>query len=755
MALLLTLVVLPLQGQEQARRILVRDAETEEPMMGVVLRTPDWSGVTDGEGVARIPIRYSRGRGILRATFVGYETVELQLPIREDFVLTLHPSRQLLEAVEVVTQRSSKGRAMVGDVLSAESLHRTIRLDLTDALQGVKGLSSIRTGTGEGVPVIHGLSGNRILLVQNGVRQEAQQWNADFGSRLHAGHAGQITVLKGAESVRYGSDALGGVIVVESPLLPYGGRTSGRVGLGYGTNGRSYGGDFALEGSPLRSLAYRIQGAYSRSGDKSSAHYLLNNTGGESLDVDLNVGWKGAKSLVELFYNVADHTDGIYFGAQMGSVDLLKERIKIGRPVETTPFTYQIEYPKHRSVHHNLRLRAEYRSEPIGQIAMRLAYQRDRQREYHFRRMDRSGIPSVSLTLDNLQGDLTWSKSYASHWSSEVGTGVTYINNYNQPGTGVVPLIPNYVSLSGGLYGVQKYHTERLSLEVGARIDGLYLNASGIDLYSRPYGGERRYLNATAMVGAHYHFLPSLSATTQLGSAWRAPHVAELWSEGLDAAGGLYLRGDDSLESERALKWITSVDYTSTTLKASIEGYLQWIGGYIYKAPTGEFFPVISGVYPLFQYRQTGAVLRGLDAEVEWHPCELLSYRVMGGMIWASERSTGRYLPYIPPFRLSQTLQLTLPYHRTTTTLGISHHYVAEQKRFDPEQDLIPYAPPAYHLFSLEAGTRIPLRGEQSIGLTLSVSNLLNKEYKEYTNLSRYYAHDLGRSVELGITYNF
>lgn len=721
-------------------------------MPGVILRAEGWTAVTDLAGGATLPARLQSGS--LEGTFVGYDPFRLALPLRRDTTILMHPSEEMLESVDVVAAAQPKSRAMVGEVLSSDDLERTLATDLTDLLMSVKGVSRIGTGAGEGVPVIHGLSGNRILIVRNGIRQEAQQWNPDFGTRLHAGHAGLITVLKGAESVRYGSDALGGVIVVDSPLLPYGKRTSGRAGASYGTNGRAYGADFALEGSPVKPLAYRLQLSLARHGDRSTAHYLLNNTGAKGLDIDLDLGWRGKQGAIELFYNLSDHTDGIYFGAQMGSVDLLKERIEMGRPVETDPFSYRIDFPRHRSLHHNLRLLGEYRSETLGTFALELAYQRDRQREYHFRRMDRSDIPSVSLTLDNLQADLSWTKSHGSHFASELGLGGGYTNNYNQPGTGVVPMIPNYVQLSGGLYGVEKYHTDRLSLELGARLDGLYLNAAGIDLYSRPYGGERRLINLTAMAGAHYDLLPRLALTTQLGSAWRAPHVAELWSEGLDAAGGLYLRGDDTMKSERALKWITSVDYTTATLRLSVEGYLQWIDGYIYKAPTGEFFPVISGVYPLFRYRQTGAFLRGIDAELQWQPTDRLDYRLMGGMIRANERSTGRYLPYIPSFRLSQTLTAHLPW-AVATSVALTHQYVAEQKRFDPEQDLIPFAPPAYHLLSLEAGTTLPLHGEQSLSIALSVSNLLNTEYKEYTNLSRYYAHDLGRDLRVVLTYYF
>ena len=422
------LTLLTLSAAAQSWRVTVLDAEDRQPLPGVILRLGRHTYLTDGAGLALVPTVAGQGGGRLVGSFVGYEPFSIPVESLRDTTVYMRPAREVLDAVEVVAQRTPKARTMVGDVITSDDLHRTIRQDLTDALTMVKGVSSISTGSGEGVPVIHGLSGNRILIIRNGVRQEAQQWNVDFGTRLHAGHAGMITVLKGAESVRYGSDALGGVIIIDSPLLSYGEQTTGRIGTEYGSNGRSLGADFALAGSPLSSVAYRIQAAYATAGDRSTAKYLLNNTGSRSGDLDLSLGWRGEKGLVELFYNLSDHDEGIYFGAQLGSEDLLRERIKLGRPVETSPFSRSIAFPRHRSIHHNLRLRGEYRSDHLGTLALCLAYQRDRQREYHFRRMDRSSIPSVSLTLDNAQGDLTWSKSYGP-WSSEVGSGVTYSNN--------------------------------------------------------------------------------------------------------------------------------------------------------------------------------------------------------------------------------------------------------------------------------------------------------------------------------------
>lgn len=747
-------------GTARAQRIQVLDDENGAPLQGVLVAAKQHRTGTDSGGYATLPGDLAASDSIT-LSFVGYEARTLtrsQLDaLTPPRVVRLKFATKTLRGVSVETAGTPLRNTTVGEAISLDDLNRHIDTDLGGILAGTKGISLISSGTNSSSPVIHGMSGHRILIVNNGVRQEYQQWNHHFAPLIDMHAAGEVAVLKGAESVRYGGDALGGVIVVNEAPLPYGTTgLAGTIGTHYASNGHAIGGSGELEGTLGRSgsLVYRVQVGYSNAGDRSTAHYLLNNTGSRELSTQATIGWQKPEYGMELTYSLIRHREGTFFGAKMGSAELLKERLQIGRPLEVAPFSRAIAYPLHEAQHHYVRAKAFWQTPTLGHLELLLAYQQDRQNEYHIRRMNRSNIPSVALTLDNVQGDLVWKKAYHSSWSSEVGVHGAYINNHNRPGTGVVPLIPNYVEATGGLYGIQKYHATNWGTELGARVDGLYLNASGIDAYSRHYGGERRYTNATYALGAHYHISDALHLRTQLGTAWRAPHVGELWSDGVDASGGIYLRGDSTMHSERSTKWIASLTYQTKTLEVSAEGYLQWVDGYLYREPTGETFTVVSGAYPLFQYRQTSAALHGADLSICWSPLSYLTYRALTGMIWACERSTGRYLPYIPPFRFSQELEVTLPFLEKSY-LTLEHRYVAQQKRFDPETDLVPYAPPAYHLVGLRGGTRIPLKGEQALEILLQVDNLFNKEYKEYTNLARYYAHEAGRDIKVALRYHF
>ena len=125
-------------------------------------------------------------------------------------------------------------------------------------------------------------------------------------------------------------------------------------------------------------------------------------------------------------------------------------------------------------------------------------------------------------------------------------------------------------------------------------------------------------------------------------------------------------------------------------------------------------------------------------------------------MIWAREMPSHTYLPYIPSFRLTHSLTWSLPFLKAfAPTIGLTHRFVAKQTRFNPATDLIATSPDAYHLMGFEVSFSVPMREGQSFRFGLMGDNIFNREYKEYTNRSRYYAHDMGRDVRCMITWNF
>ena len=454
----------------------------------------------------------------------------------------------------------------------------------------------------------------------------------------------------------------------------------------------------------------------------------------------------------------------MFYGSHIGNLDDLLCRFEIGRPLTTYPFSYTINAPKQKVVHHLLKAKAFYYLPFGGKLTAQYAFQKDIRQEFSLRRMDRTRIPALNMELTTHTFDIDWEHSYE-RWQTMIGGSFGKQDNYNQPGTGVVPVIPNFASLSYGAFGIQRYDYQKWLAEVGLRYDYKYLNADGYDMYSQRYGGEHQFHNITYSAGMLYRCHRWIDLSTNVGVAWRAPHVNELYSSGLHHGAGTYDLGDETLQSETGIKWLTSFAYKHPKLSLNVDMYLQWIKNYIYDYPTGEVRTLFSGVYPIFQYTQADAFFRGVDLEarlllIKWHRLSdhELSYELKSSVVFANEMQTKRYFPFIPAPRVSQQLKWNVDRNGRLLrnfTVGIGHTFVAKQTHFEPSQELVSTTPDAYHLFEANIGTTLKIGDQQTLGIRVSAENLLNTEYKEYTNRFRYYAHDLGRNVFVRLNYNF
>ena len=737
------------------------DAETLLPIREATLSIGDNVLASDSSGIVKLP-QNIRKNETLKVSSLGYKTLVLHpqdiMLQNGSYVVALTPETKHLNEVLVTANKRSVSINAVSASLNTKAIEGSMGKSLAALLEQVSGVSSIQTGTSTAKPVIQGMYGNRILMINKGARQTGQQWGLDHAPEIDKNSSGSIKVVKGADAVRYGSEALGGILIMEQKALPYQEvKPSGNVSGLYGPNGRRFNVVASAEGTMpfLRDIAWRVQGTYINSGDAKTAHYLLNNTGYREANLATSVGYRHGRLRTEGFYSLYHRKEGVMLSAQMGSEDLLKARIALGRPMYIEPFSRSIGYPFHRVTHHTAIAKVYFDAGKYGNWFWQTAFQDDDRQENRVRRMNLSSIPAVSMHLTSFQNQLKWDKSYA-HWNTEAGASYLHIRNKNQEGTGVVPLIPNYTEYDLGAYVIQKFHKGVWNAEAGVRFDNQETRAAGYDYTGSWYGGHHTFSNFSYNLGGNVKASKHWQFTSNIGLAWRAPHVYELYSNGNELGSGMFVMGNSTMHSEQSTKWITSARYQNSFLDAKIDAYLQWINGYIYDEPSHRYITVISGSYPLFEYKQTDAFFRGVDVDVRVKPCSAVEYHLLSGLIWENEQRTGNYLPYIPSMRIDHDVTFQgIRIGKAAAWLQIKHRFVAKQTRFNPNSDLIAFTPPAYHLIGAEIGAEWSIASKQKLRVLLSADNLLNKEYKEYTNLSRYYAHDMGRDIRCTVSWSF
>lgn len=568
--------------------------------------------------------------------------------------------------------------------------------------------------------------------------------------------ADEIAVVKGAETVRFGPEAMGGVIVVNPRALPVTGGLSGTVNLVGANNGRSGAAAVEISGGSdkVKGLGYRIQSSGKYAGNISSPDYFQSNTGVRELNFSGAAGYSSSRLGMELFYSRFESTLGILADAHTGNLSDLEAIIENGVPFSETGFTYDIVNPRQEVKHGLLKAKAHYHLGDGSNINFQYGFQHNQRQEFDKRRGELNNRAALDLELFTHTIDLSYDHPTKKHWNGSFGFNLLQQVNNNIPGTGVTPLIPNYDMYNVGIYALEKYTKGHLELEAGLRYDHRVVDAARFDQNQQLVERAYTFNNFTAFLGGIYSFSPNITFSTNLGSAWRPPNINEQFSQGLHHGSAAYEYGNPDFESEQAYKWINTFSYAGKNFNAELTAYINRINNYIYLNPTEEQFVSLRGSFNVFRYEQTDARLWGMDLTTHYEIHPQLEWYARGSLIRANDLLKDNYLPLIPTDRVETGL--TYKAHNigklTQNRVTVSHLAVAHQNR-EPGFDFSP-APPGYHLWNMNVQTVLPL-GKEEISLGLAVTNVLDVAYKDYMNRFRYFTHEMGRNFTLRLKYQF
>lgn len=756
----------------------VADQRTGEALPGAVLRLDE-----TGAAEAADPDGHYHFHGLcagvyhLRASFVGYAEVvsELRLtnPVTKD--IRLEGGARQLNEVRIAGERETVPLVSQSQTtLSGQALQATRGLSLGESLKGMTGVYSIQTGPTISKPVIHGLYGNRVLILNNGVRQEGQQWANDHAPEIDPFTATRLSVLKGAASIRYGADAIGGVVLVEPAALPDTAGVGGEVNLVGMSNGRLGAASGFVQGAVptdtaggggrrgvglLRGLSYRVQGTLRRAGNARAANYYIQNTGLQEQNYSLALAYHRGPVRTELFFSRFDTKLGVFTGSETGSITDLQAAIARARPLTDDRFTYVLNRPYQAVVHQLLKARAGVDLGPTGQrgrVEAVFARQTDARSEYGDQLPYNpvlGNVPDLFLSLTTHTLDLAYlTPASRGPWSATAGVAGSTQANIRQ----YEFLIPNFRNYGAGVYALGKHRGEHLTLEAGLRYDyrwlrAFFLNNSTVQVETP----TTSYQAVTGTVGGVLDLGRGLTLSANLGTAWRPPTVNELYAAGVHQSAATYEQGDPSLTREQAYNATTSLNYASARVEAEVGGYVNYIQNYIFLQPARRYIRTVRGAYPVFDYLQANVIFRGVDAHATYRPVPALTATAGLSLLWAYNQTAGDYLIYAPPQRLQTSLRYALGAPATTNGpyLEINNFLVARQTRAPRNGD---YAPPpaGYVLWGAAAGITLHL-GRQPVEVSLSASNLFNAEYRDYLNRFRYYTADLGRNVQLRLRLPF
>ncbi|MBC7744240.1 MAG: TonB-dependent receptor [Flavobacterium sp.] len=710
----------------------VIDANTKEALAGATISIPDLriSSIADMNGEFTFRNVPAKGKFLIEVTYLGYKTLtrNIDLSIGNVLEIGLYPS--VIEAREVVitgTAFSTDNRknSTAVTAVSRDQLINNPSGSLIDAIAKVPGVSQITTGGGISKPVIRGLSYNRVLTLIDGAKQEGQQWGDEHGLEADQFNAGRVEVLRGAASLLYGSDALGGVINILEPLPAPEGKIRAELLSNYSGNNGLTGNSVMLQGNS-NGFIWQGRGSYKNAYSYNAPGGRIANTGYNetslSSQLGLNKRWGFAHLNLSSFKNniglpnFSRNVYGQFEDAQGGIIsnEALKDR--------------NLFLPFQNIRHYKIALNSNLLFGD-NHLHTTLAFQNNQRREIAVAGND----PSLFFDLKTFSYDLKYFLKEAKGWEPVIGLAGSFQENKNRAAE---LLIPDYKANDIGIFTYLKRTWLKSTFNFGARYD--YRNITGIEMLQdgqpKFNNFNNRFSNLSGAAGFTYEFNEFLNFKSNLGSAFRSPNIAELSADGIHEGTFRYEIGNNNLKPENSFYGDAALELSSGKIQASLGVFNNYIANYIFSSQrNSEIIDVDGKNYPVFRFVQANANLYGAEAALTIHPVESFHFENSFSFTHAQNKETNTALPFIPAAALRNEIKLEpkIGGFSRKSYLAVRLDNVFRQNRVDRFET----PTPGYTLVNASMGTTLMLN-KQPLRLNISANNLFNKAY--YDHLSRF-----------------
>lgn len=709
----------------------VIDASSKAGLPGASVSIPDLrvSVITDANGEFSISTAPTRGRFLIQIRYLGYKTSSQTVDFSKSAELVFEMEESVIEGKEIVITGSAfssdnrQNSTSIATVTKEDLLYNP-STNIIDALSKVPGVSQITTGPAISKPVIRGLSANRVVTLNNGVKQQGQQWGDEHGIEIDQYSAERIEILRGPASLMYGSDALGGVINILDALPAPVGTIRGEFLSNYATNNGLSGTSLMLQGNS-NGLVYRARGSYRNAYSYKTPNEYVPNSGFNETSfegqIGLNKNWGYAHLDASSFRN----NIGFYEPARNAAGLLINEDGLVPTDAENRDRT--LAFPKQDVRHYKLALNSNVLFNS-GSLRSTIGYQQNQRRELE------SAGEGAALYLNNYaySYDFKYTLKETNGWASVFGISGEFIHSLNT--SAEEQLIPDYDSQAYGAFAFVKKTWDKNTFNIGARLDYRKLNSYAFAGEEVSFGAiNNEFTNLSAALGYTHEFNAALSFKANAGTAFRGPNIAELSSNGVHEGAFRYEVGNPDLKQERSNQFDASFEYADEYLSASLGGFFNSINNYIYYNSSGEFIDVDGTDYPVFNFVQNNALLRGLEASLTLHPVSFIHFENAFAYTRATNRSTKQSLPFIP----AATLRNEFRYEPKIS--GTSHSYISvgldnffKQSKVDAFESTTS----GYTLLNASIGTTLRIGKKQELTVYVAGRNLLNKAY--YDHLSRF-----------------
>ena len=753
----------------------ITDKESNRPLAGVSVYFADikTGTSTNAEGFFSLQ-NIPEGRHLVEISHIGYTTiaepVEVNGDSKRDYILVkavVENDAVVITGAGAATQL--KKSPFQVSLVRKEELLQSSASNIIEALAKQPGVSALSTGPAISKPVIRGLGYNRVLTINDGVRQEGQQWGDEHGIEIDQASVNKVEILKGPASLIYGSDAMAGVINIITNVPVENNTVKGSILSGYQTNnkqrllhaniaGNSNGFNWNLYGNTSAAADYKNK----YDGHVLNSKFRQNNFGGYA---GYNGNWGYSHFLFSNFNLKAGLTEGDrdnegYFVKPVAGGDEVRATADDFK--STTPL---IPYQHIR--HFKL---ATDNSFKLGKnrLSLNIGYQRNQREE--FGNPDDMNERELYFDLKTVTYTAQFHFKEVQGWKTSIGVNGMKQQNSNR---GAEQLIPDFNLFDIGGYAYAQKSYEKITISGGARYDTRNIDAKNLLEGSEIKGSafNKTFSNFSGSIGLAAAISKLVNLKLNMARGFRAPSIPELASNGAHEGTIRYEYGDTDLKSETSLQFDAGAEFTTEHVSLNISAFHNSFNNFIFYSKlqnaggTDSLVNVDGEDLTAFKFGQSKARLTGLEASLDIHPHPLDWLHIENTFSFTRGRFSeaiegSKNLPFIPAARLLSELRCNF----NKLSPGIVNFYakVELDNTFKQSNIFTAYntetATPGYSLLNAAVGADIVTKkGNTIFSIHFSGNNITDVAYQNHLSRLKYAAENIvtGRSGVFNMGRNF
>ena len=695
---------------------IVRAVESGTPLAGATVLVVGMSrmAVTHGDGSFHISVPTAQNYQ-LRVERLGYRTVTVELGGLPDeaIVIELEVAALALPGLVVtgaVTERAANETLRPTTVFAADELQRRLAATVAETLDSEPGLTVTSMGPGSAHPVVRGLSGDRILMLEDGQRTgDVFNSGPDHATALDPAAARRIEVIRGPGAILYGSNALGGVINVVRdevpPAVPH--HPTGAASLQVQTVTSAVGGNVQTTFGLSEHVPLRLEASRWSSGDLKTPVGTLEGTQTDTWGASAGSSWVddwGHAGGTFRFYSNNYGIPGGFTGGHTTGV-----RVEMQRAATRL-----------RGV---VRPGARFQSIEIDA-------------GYTWYRHEEIEPPDILGTLFRRQTVSGETRARHLEWGPFSSGAVGVRASWESFGFGGALHTPDARRTTTAAYFLEEIDLDPVRIEAGLRYDRVHVRPLQEDPSSEiGHVRARTFSAASGSLGILGKLTEQLAVGASVGQAFRTPDVNELYSEGPHLAAYAFEVGNPSLDTEQGTGIDVFARFAGQRFNAETTWFRNAIAGYVFPLETGELSRVR---LPIYQFHGEDALLTGFESALAWLMLDALQVEAVVSYVRGSIRSTGEALPLMPPLQG----RVAVGYAPVDWFVEGEAKMAARQERigaFETPTD-------GYQVFGLSGGVHLTLAGRLHV-ITVSLENLGNAEYRNHLSRVKEIMPEAGRAL--------